>query len=204
MGLRLVVPLNSARHEVRAPAEGTAASAIVTKAEPSTGTANAMARKARSPNEPAPPGQPEAQLPAFSATPIVPDAFQNDARVRIASQLPPASVGGFVPLSPAPQSSIFLSTSGSFSVVPLVPGVPGPEFAFGGARVSPGVVSTPATGQVQSPAVPLVAILGIIVCGAMIYGLGWTNWLRLAGWLVVGLMIYFAYGVKHSRLESNR
>lgn len=114
-------------------------------------------RVALNANEPAPPGQPEAQLPAFSATPIVPDAFQNDARVRIANQLPPASVGGFVPLSPAPQSSIFLSTSGSFSVVPLVPGVPGPEFAFGGARVSPGVVSTPATGQVQSPAVPLVA-----------------------------------------------
>ena len=28
------------------------------------------------------------------------------------------------------------------------------------------------------PALPLVSILGIIVCGAMIYGLGWTNWLR--------------------------
>ena len=24
-----------------------------------------------------------------------------------------------------------------------------------------------------------VAILGIVVCGAMIYGLGWTNWMRL-------------------------
>ena len=34
------------------------------------------------------------------------------------------------------------------------------------------------------PALPLVAILGILVCGAMIYGLGWTNWLRLAVWLV--------------------
>ena len=29
------------------------------------------------------------------------------------------------------------------------------------------------------PALPVVAILGIVVCGAMIYGLGWTNWLRL-------------------------
>src|SRR2546423_10743217 len=29
------------------------------------------------------------------------------------------------------------------------------------------------------PAAPLVAILGIITCGAMIYGLGWTNWMRL-------------------------
>jgi APA family basic amino acid/polyamine antiporter len=54
------------------------------------------------------------------------------------------------------------------------------------------------------PALPLVAILGIITCGAMIYGLGWTNWLRLAGWLAVGLVIYFAYGVKHSRLNTGR
>ena len=31
------------------------------------------------------------------------------------------------------------------------------------------------------PALPVVAVLGIIVCGAMIYGLGWTNWLRRRG-----------------------
>jgi basic amino acid/polyamine antiporter, APA family len=50
------------------------------------------------------------------------------------------------------------------------------------------------------PALPLVAIGGILVCGAMIYGLGWTNWLRLIVWLAVGLVIYFAYGRTHSRL----
>jgi APA family basic amino acid/polyamine antiporter len=52
------------------------------------------------------------------------------------------------------------------------------------------------------PAVPLVAILGIVVCGAMIYGLGWTNWLRLAGWLAIGLVIYLGYGRRHSRLQA--
>jgi APA family basic amino acid/polyamine antiporter len=52
------------------------------------------------------------------------------------------------------------------------------------------------------PALPLVAILGIIVCGAMIYGLGWTNWLRLAGWLAVGMVIYFGYSRRNSRLEA--
>jgi APA family basic amino acid/polyamine antiporter len=50
------------------------------------------------------------------------------------------------------------------------------------------------------PALPLVAILGIVVCGAMIYGLGWTNWLRLAGWLAIGMVIYFGYGRQHSKL----
>jgi APA family basic amino acid/polyamine antiporter len=52
------------------------------------------------------------------------------------------------------------------------------------------------------PAVPFVATAGILVCGAMIYGLGWTNWLRLAVWLIIGLVFYFAYGRQHSRLES--
>jgi APA family basic amino acid/polyamine antiporter len=52
------------------------------------------------------------------------------------------------------------------------------------------------------PALPLVAVLGILVCGAMIYGLGWTNWLRLGVWLVIGLVFYFGYGKSHSRLET--
>jgi APA family basic amino acid/polyamine antiporter len=51
------------------------------------------------------------------------------------------------------------------------------------------------------PALPFVAIAGIVVCGAMIYGLGWTNWLRLIVWLVIGLVFYFGYGRKHSRLQ---
>ena len=53
------------------------------------------------------------------------------------------------------------------------------------------------------PALPVVAVLGILVCGAMIYGLGWTNWLRLGAWLAIGLVFYFGYGMKHSRLEKH-
>ena len=52
------------------------------------------------------------------------------------------------------------------------------------------------------PALPVVAVLGILVCGAMIYGLGWTNWLRLLVWLVIGLVVYFGYGMSHSRVAS--
>jgi APA family basic amino acid/polyamine antiporter len=54
------------------------------------------------------------------------------------------------------------------------------------------------------PALPFVAIAGILVCGSMIYGLGWTNWLRLAVWLVIGLVFYFGYGRSHSRLGTER
>jgi len=53
------------------------------------------------------------------------------------------------------------------------------------------------------PALPLVAVLGIVVCGAMIYGLGWTNGLRLAVWLAIGLVFYFGYGMSHSRLQTH-
>jgi APA family basic amino acid/polyamine antiporter len=52
------------------------------------------------------------------------------------------------------------------------------------------------------PAAPLVAILGIITCGAMIFGLGWTNWLRLIVWLLIGFIVYFGYGRKHSHLDA--
>jgi APA family basic amino acid/polyamine antiporter len=52
------------------------------------------------------------------------------------------------------------------------------------------------------PALSFVSAAGILVCGAMIFGLGWTNWLRLGGWLVVGLIFYFTYGRRHSKLGT--
>jgi APA family basic amino acid/polyamine antiporter len=52
------------------------------------------------------------------------------------------------------------------------------------------------------PLLPVVATLGIIVCGAMIFGLGPETWLRLIVWLIVGMFIYFGYSVKHSKLRK--
>jgi APA family basic amino acid/polyamine antiporter len=52
------------------------------------------------------------------------------------------------------------------------------------------------------PALPLVATLGVLTCGAMIYGLGMHNWMRLVVWLGIGLAIYFGYSKKRSLLES--
>jgi APA family basic amino acid/polyamine antiporter len=56
--------------------------------------------------------------------------------------------------------------------------------------------------EFKTPWVPFVPILGVIVCLSMIYGLGWTNWLRLLLWMVLGLIIYFAYSKKHSNLKD--
>ena len=56
----------------------------------------------------------------------------------------------------------------------------------------------------KTPLVPLVPILGIVFNFAMMYSLGWSNWLRLIVWLVVGQVIYFAYGRRHSHLARQR
>jgi basic amino acid/polyamine antiporter, APA family len=50
------------------------------------------------------------------------------------------------------------------------------------------------------PFVPLVPILGIVLCLMLMFSLPAMNWLRLALWLGIGLAIYFWYGRKHSVL----
>ncbi len=56
--------------------------------------------------------------------------------------------------------------------------------------------------EFKTPLVPFVPILGVIVCCAMMYGLGWTNWLRLFAWMALGIIFYFAYGKKNSKLNN--
>ncbi|HEX8517033.1 MAG TPA: amino acid permease [Bacteroidia bacterium] len=56
--------------------------------------------------------------------------------------------------------------------------------------------------QFKTPLVPLVPILGIVVCGAMIFGLGWPNWARLGVWMLIGVAFYFIYGIKNSKLNN--
>lgn len=54
----------------------------------------------------------------------------------------------------------------------------------------------------RTPWVPLVPILGVLFNGYMMYKLGWLNWARLIVWLLIGLIVYFAYGQKHSRVQA--
>ena len=53
----------------------------------------------------------------------------------------------------------------------------------------------------RTPWVPLVPIMGILFNGYMMIKLGWLNWARLIIWLVIGLVVYFAYGQKNSRVQ---
>ena len=54
----------------------------------------------------------------------------------------------------------------------------------------------------KTPLVPLVPILGALVCAAMIYSLDNRTLLTALGWMAVGLVVYFGYSKSHSKLKS--
>lgn len=54
----------------------------------------------------------------------------------------------------------------------------------------------------KTPWVPLIPILGILTCFAMMTFLPGDTWLRLVIWLAIGLVIYYTYGKKNSVLRK--
>ena len=48
----------------------------------------------------------------------------------------------------------------------------------------------------------LIPVLGLLTNLGLMSQLGVTNWFRFGIWLVVGLLIYFSYGSKHSRIRE--
>jgi APA family basic amino acid/polyamine antiporter len=56
----------------------------------------------------------------------------------------------------------------------------------------------------RCPWVPVVPILGIVFCLALMLSLPTVNWIRLGVWLVIGLVIYGCYGRRHSVLRQKQ
>ncbi len=54
----------------------------------------------------------------------------------------------------------------------------------------------------KTPWVPFVPIMGIIVCLAQMLSLPLGTWMRLIGWMLIGFVIYFTYGRKHSKVRK--
>ena len=52
----------------------------------------------------------------------------------------------------------------------------------------------------RTPALPLVAALGILINGGLMFSLGRDNWIRLLVWLALGMVIYFGYSRYHTKL----
>ena len=48
----------------------------------------------------------------------------------------------------------------------------------------------------------LIPFLGVMSCTYLMTELGIINWTRFGIWLAVGLVIYFAYGYRNSKLRS--
>ncbi|RZK80979.1 MAG: amino acid permease [Pedobacter sp.] len=47
----------------------------------------------------------------------------------------------------------------------------------------------------------LIPVLGLISCLYMMCELGISNWIGFGVWLIIGLVVYFLYGYKHSKLN---
>jgi basic amino acid/polyamine antiporter, APA family len=56
----------------------------------------------------------------------------------------------------------------------------------------------------KTPLVPLVPILGMGISFLLMASLPLNTWLRLVVWLIIGMVIYFTYGRKHSRLARTK
>ena len=51
------------------------------------------------------------------------------------------------------------------------------------------------------PFVPVFPLIGTALCIYLMLDLPGETWLRFVIWMVIGLLIYFAYGMRHSRLR---
>jgi APA family basic amino acid/polyamine antiporter len=53
----------------------------------------------------------------------------------------------------------------------------------------------------KTPLVPVVPILGVAFCLSQMIALPGNTWMRLAVWMVIGLVIYFGYGIHRSKAK---
>jgi len=141
--------------------------------------------------------QPRVML-ALARDGLVPKGFFGDIHPRfrtpwkstILTGLFVASMAGFIPLSILAE----MTSIGTLFAFVIVCGA-----VLVMRRTNPN-----AARPFRAPLVPLVPILGIATCLLLMFSLPAENWYRLIIWLAVGLVIYFAYGRKHSVMAQQR
>lgn len=55
----------------------------------------------------------------------------------------------------------------------------------------------------KNPLNPLIPVLGILSCGALMSFLPTNTWMRFGTWIAIGIVVYFLYSVRHSKLKPN-
>jgi len=55
----------------------------------------------------------------------------------------------------------------------------------------------------KAPLVPFTPIMGILFSVLMMVFLPLSTWIRLVVWLIIGMVIYFTYGIKHSKVQQS-
>ena len=135
--------------------------------------------------------QPRVML-ALGRDGLVPNSFFGDVHPKwrtpwkstILTGLFVASMAGFIPLSILAE----MTSIGTLFAFVIVCGA-----VIVMRRTNPN-----ANRPFRAPLVPLVPILGIATCLLLMFSLPAENWYRLIIWLLIGLIIYFLYGRRHS------
>lgn len=114
--------------------------------------------------------------------------FQTPSRSNLIVMCFTAILGGFIPIS---NLSHFTSIGTLLAFVIVCIGI-----------IVMRKTNPTAPRPYRTPLVPLVPILGVLVCFGMMAFLDAMTWIRLGGWLLIGLLIYFGYSRHHSHLQT--
>lgn len=114
--------------------------------------------------------------------------FGTPSRITILVAVGAATLAGFVPLSAL---SELVSIGTLFAFVIVCVGV------LVLRRTRPDLPRA-----FRTPGVPVVPILGVVACVWLMLNLPLETWLRFVIWMAIGIVIYLAYGRRHSRLAE--